>query len=160
MGVGDNNETLCEQYELDLTRYVAGDYERIKEFKGLTDHLHSCASCGKRLSDYRNLIAILRGGYEKPDEAQKVIDQIIKNCAESGPSDGSGSINVSPLIWNGRGYLSMKEYETALKQFDAALVLDPKSKDALLNKGIALLYLNKPQEAVKALEQLISFHGS
>ena len=64
------------------------------------------------------------------------------------------------LSWSTRGYARMEsEPAEALKDFDAAIAINPRSRDALLNKSIVLSEsLNKPREAVAALDRLLEFY--
>lgn len=53
-------------------------------------------------------------------------------------------------------YLATEEPERSLEFYERTLALAPEYRDALLGKAICLSYLGKPQEAVEALQKIIS----
>lgn len=58
-------------------------------------------------------------------------------------------------LQRGLGYAALQQYESAIKDFDVALKIEPKATDALYNRGSAYLKLNRPTAALADFDQLL-----
>ncbi len=58
----------------------------------------------------------------------------------------------------GERFLKQQKYNEAIREFDAALKLDPSTQTAYVKKGIALYRSNRPQEAVANFDKAIKFN--
>jgi Flp pilus assembly protein TadD len=85
--------------------------------------------------NYRNGLALLREG--KVDEAIA----LLKAAKATYPND--------PAVWNGLGLalLYKKDYQPAILTFSEALRLDPQFVEALNNRGVAYMEIEKLREA-------------
>lgn len=55
----------------------------------------------------------------------------------------------------GQSYLLNKEYEQAIKQFSAALTINPHDPELYYNLGLAYEGANKPKEAISMYEKTL-----
>ena len=64
------------------------------------------------------------------------------------------------LSWSTRGYSRMnREPAEALRDFDRALAINPRSRDALLNKSYVLAdVLERPREGLQVLDQFLEYY--
>ncbi|MBV9267855.1 MAG: tetratricopeptide repeat protein [Acidobacteriaceae bacterium] len=92
------------------------------------------------------LMGTLKYGPCARDEINKAI-QLDSKLALAYVSRGVGNYYLPPSFGGGA--------DAAIKDFDHAIALDPKSEDAYLWKGIALRKANRPAEARQALERAI-----
>jgi tetratricopeptide (TPR) repeat protein len=84
----------------------------------------------------------------------------IEACARVIAAGGLGAGDLAD-IHETRGTLLIEagDYETALGDFDAVLVLDPASRNANRLRGEALLYLGHPEEAIAELDIAIGINA-
>jgi len=74
---------------------------------------------------------------------------LLERAATENPSDILAIVNL------GYAYLQVEQNEAALKQFDAALELDPKALAARLNRALVLIRLKQWDKAQEDLEILV-----
>ncbi len=85
----------------------------------------------------------------QPDKAIKAYTESLKYH--------QGSSNLSTDL--GIMYRRTKQFDKALEMFNKAISMDSSHEPARLNKGIVLMYdLQKPEEAIKIWEQLLSIN--
>lgn len=142
-------ENNCEKYELDLTRYVGGDFDRIKNIKNLKSHLGSCSGCRESLADLKDVVRILRGGKSKGIE--KMLEEIKKMPIPKKLEYP----DVSPLVETGKDYLIDGKYKSAIKYFDDAVFLNPKDGGAWYCKGRAHYAIGEDCTALKSFNKSI-----
>lgn len=82
----------------------------------------------------------------------RATEAAIDDCSEALSSEGLSKQNKA-LIYINRGamYLRLNNGDAALADFDAALMINPKSPEAHLNRGAALVMVKKPGLAVGAI---------
>lgn len=71
--------------------------------------------------------------------------------------------STSVWMWNRVGLISAENLEDdkgAIWAFDKALELDPEFKDAIFNKGLSLLMLERVEESIELFEEVISLGNS
>ena len=81
---------------------------------------------------------------------------------EGSTADRERGLKETPtdsMSWSARGEWRMKEEpQKAIEDFDAALALNPRLKNALINKAIVLAdYLHRDADALPVLSELLSF---
>jgi serine/threonine protein kinase/Flp pilus assembly protein TadD len=83
-----------------------------------------------------------------------------KEGANRDRAAGMGVTPADELSWSTRGYARMnREPVEALADFQRALEINPRSRDALLNKSIVLSEtLGRPREAVAVLDTLLEYY--
>jgi eukaryotic-like serine/threonine-protein kinase len=83
-----------------------------------------------------------------------------KKGAAADRAEGFKREPTDELSWSTRGYARMDDQPAeALKDFDRALAINPRSRDALLNKSIVLSEsFKKMREAVEVLDQLLEYY--
>jgi tetratricopeptide (TPR) repeat protein len=162
------NRGIVRLKELDFHR-ANRDFTRALELRpGWAEALMNRAIARKGIKDYggairdlkeviakpgssvraRFLLAEIKGLDKKPDEAKIEFAEAMK----IEPNDELG--------WSTRGYSRMDtEPAAALKDFDKAIALNPRSHEALINKSIVLSEsLNRPREAVAVLDQFLIYY--
>jgi FKBP-type peptidyl-prolyl cis-trans isomerase FkpA len=82
--------------------------------------------------------------------AETAAETAIAQEPESEPATGDPA--------RGDAYLEQRNYTAALKEFDAALALDPKNKELHLKKGMALYNLRRPQEAIPLFDKAVELN--
>ena len=78
--------------------------------------------------------------------------------ADADRAEGLAKDPADALSWGTRGswHLAARQYEAALADFDAALKLNPHSRDALLNKAVVLAdHLHREADAIPLLDRLL-----
>jgi tetratricopeptide (TPR) repeat protein len=88
--------------------------------------------------------------YAKLKQYQEAIDNYDK-AIELEPDNVFAYYNRSAANYN------FKKYEAAITDYDKIIVLDPSRIDVYFYKGIALTYLNRPQEAIDVLHIYIQY---
>ena len=71
------------------------------------------------------------------------------------------SLADNALYWSGETYFSSKQFQKAIKKFTEVVKRYPKENktpDALLKAGYSFLELEKPENAKKILEKVISLY--
>jgi glyoxylase-like metal-dependent hydrolase (beta-lactamase superfamily II) len=71
------------------------------------------------------------------DEAIEIFDRILVNCKD-----------VFALVGKGYALIGLKKFDESLKCFNEALKIDPRMREALVGKGIALYLLDRHEEAM------------
>ena len=63
-------------------------------------------------------------------------------------------------LWADRGVCAevVEGSERAIESFDRALALDPEAVTAWYNRGVSLLYLDRHEEALAALDEVVALH--
>lgn len=150
-------ENDCEKYELDLTRYVSGDFDRIKNMDNFTSHLKDCSECKNNLNELQKIVGILRGGKELSSKSQKSIEKIVQESKKWSIPKKSEYPDVSPLIETGKDFLKDGKYESAIKYFDDALFLNPKDGVAWYFKGRAHYAIGEYSIALKSFNKSIDY---
>ena len=110
----------------------------------------------------KRILELEHSSHETPAGKNSTIVREPKNetppAANSG-TNGHGS-RIDNLIADGQTLLSANQPEKALKLFDEALTIDPKSADALIKRGGALEKLERFNEAVASYDRAIEADGS
>lgn len=86
-------------------------------------------------------------------EFSQKVEIIIRNAEKQ---FGSFKNDFEAYLKLGNAFLSMKKYEKAIEFYDKAINLNPKSKEALNNKGTALYYLGRYNLALKHFDEVIN----
>jgi glyoxylase-like metal-dependent hydrolase (beta-lactamase superfamily II) len=103
--------------------------------------------CDKELKLDPNNVDILKlkasclNDIGKFDEAIEIFDRILVSCKD-----------VFALIGKGYALIRLKRFDESLKCFDEALKVNPRMREALVGKGIALYFLGKHEEAMSIPE--------
>jgi serine/threonine protein kinase/tetratricopeptide (TPR) repeat protein len=85
------------------------------------------------------------------------------NRPEEAKRDRSQAMTLQPrdeMDWSMRGYVRLEsEPKAALEDLDAAIALNPRSFDALINKSIVLTEsLNRPRDGVAVLDRFLEYY--
>jgi serine/threonine protein kinase/Flp pilus assembly protein TadD len=147
-------------------RRAADDFSRAVRLRpGWTDALLNRAIARKWLKDYTGAVADLDALLEADNAPTRALFlraevKQLAGDAEGAERDRAAGMRATPddeLSWSTRGYARMgREPAAALADFDRALELNRRSRDALLNKSIVLSEsLNRPREAVEVLDRLL-----
>jgi tetratricopeptide (TPR) repeat protein len=133
-----------------------------------TDALMNRAVARKRLKDYKGAIADLDRVLELQDAPTRAwfLRAEVRELAGDGDgarydrTEGGKREPTDELSWSTRGYDRMsRDPAAALKDFDAALRLNPRSREALINKSIVLSeHLDRPREAVAVLDRFLQYY--
>ncbi|HKB05301.1 MAG TPA: serine/threonine-protein kinase [Gemmataceae bacterium] len=85
-----------------------------------------------------------------------------KAGAEADAAAGRKLTPTDDVSWVSRGVWSLdRDAKGALADYEEALRLNPRSRDALQNKAVVLAdYLQRPGDAVKAMDQLLELYPS
>lgn len=62
--------------------------------------------------------------------------------------------NIELLTNQAYAYFELANYKQTIKLFDKVLSINPKNNDALINKGLALLLLSKPDKAIDCFNKV------
>jgi tetratricopeptide (TPR) repeat protein len=159
-----------------LIRLQQADYSRanddfscaIKLQPDWRDALTNRAIARKELKNFQGAITDLDAvieGSESPVRALFLRAEINEldgrpSAAKDDRAQGMKLQPVDELGWSTRGYARMaSEPAAALDDFNEAIKLNPRSREALINKSIVLSEsLNRQEEAVKALDQLLEYY--
>ena len=147
--------------EADLTKAISLPTEKIRAHlnraiarKGKKDYSGALADLDTVLKDDASPVRAL---FLRADVKQ------ISGDKEGAKRDRDEALRREPrdeLSWSTRGYVRMaNDPAGALNDFDAALAMNPRSREALLNKSIVLSEsLNRPREAVAILDRLLEYY--
>lgn len=145
----------CEEVEMDLGRLIAGDEERIENRERLYNHLAECADCRQRLRDSKEFLQLLQAKQKPPTHFWLKIEQLLKEPEPAPGAEFKQQIDTTPLVEQGKDLIKKGDYQSALKCFDEALLLNQQDVMALVNKGIALGKLRKVNEEISAYDKAI-----
>ncbi len=114
-------------------------------------------------TDYEKAIALIDRAFavNSPNFANRVYGLELKSYAQIQLGNYTGAlatidqglaIEETAVLWNNRGYVSylQGDYAGAVKAYDRVLEIDPAYTVALLNKGNALMELQKYNDAIDA----------
>ena len=149
------------QADSDFTRAIELQPERYDAFT-------QRASARRGLKDYAGAIKDLDHVIEHADAPVRAwfLRATLKELVgqpDSAKADRAEGMKLQPideLGWSTRGYARMRsEPGEALKDFDEALKLNLRSREALINKSIVLSEnLNRPKEAIAVLDRVLEFY--
>lgn len=148
---------------------AARDFTKALQLKPVwTDALIDRAIARKELKDYVNAIGDLDEVIKQPDSPVRArflraeVEKLNGQAAEAA-RELAEALKIQPkdeLGWSTRGYERMAtEPKEALADLNAALALNPRSRDALINKSILLSeFLDRPREAVAVLGRFLEYY--
>jgi serine/threonine protein kinase/Tfp pilus assembly protein PilF len=162
------NRGLVRLKEADYAR-ANRDFSHALELKpDWTDALLDRSIARKGMKDYRGAIADLDRVIATPGTTVRArfLRAEIKELngqVDEAKLDLAAALKIQPddeLGWSTRGYVRMETEPTAaLQDFEQALKLNPRSREALINKSIVLSeYLKRPREAVVVFDRFLEYY--
>jgi serine/threonine protein kinase/lipoprotein NlpI len=135
---------------------------------GWTDALFNRAIARNARLDYDGSEADLTAALEQPDAPTRAyflrsrVRKALGNAAgaEADFAEGRTRMPTDEVSWLTRGYWNLEvDPKAALADFDEALKVNAKSRDALLNRAVVLVdKLNRPADAVKSMDRLLELN--
>lgn len=93
---------------------------------------------------------------KKQDEVQK--NGLFTGTAQAGPARPKRAHALAEeLLARGCVYIQKQVWDEAAREFRKAIKMEPDYAEAFNNLGLCLLYANKPQEAIDALDQALEY---
>ncbi len=85
-------------------------------------------------------------------------DEAVADCTQAlDEQRGSRAGRLAVFINRGVIYLHRHEGQSALADFEAALAIDPRNAEAMVNRGQALIMVGQPGQAVAAITQALTY---
>jgi tetratricopeptide (TPR) repeat protein len=147
-------QSKCDEVEIDLGRLIAGDEERIENRERLYNHLVECADCRQRLKDSKEFLQLLQAKQKPPTHFRLKIEQLLKEPKPIPGTESKQQIDATPLVEQGRDLIKKGDYQSALKSFDEALLLDPSNLRAQNYKTDIENLLKNKEELSKLQEEI------
>jgi serine/threonine protein kinase/Tfp pilus assembly protein PilF len=153
----------------DLYAWAEADFTRALERKpDMTQALLRRASAREALKDYAGAEADLTAALTRPNaptgayfhRSRVRLEAGNKTGADADASEGFQREPRDAESWITRGYWKhQKDPNGAIADFDAALAMNPRSRDALQNKAMVLAeYLNRTTDAVAVADKLLDLY--
>jgi tetratricopeptide (TPR) repeat protein len=145
------------------------DFTRALERKpGWTDALVNRAIARDARRDYSGAEADLTAALESPNAPTRIyflrarVRKALGDAAgaEADAAEGRKRTPTDVVSWLTRGFWALPTNpQAALADYEEALKLSPKSKDALLNKAVVLADpLKRPADAVRTMDELLKLY--
>lgn len=145
----------CKDFELDVTNYISGDYQAIKDYNAFFQHLRQCPACRQELLETEAIFGrFSEVATPSPEFTKKMAE--IREMAKKGPRPLTETEKKETPLKLGITLYKKQNWLKAKEVFDEAVTQSPQDANVYYHRGLALQRMNHLTQAImdftKAIE--------